>query len=560
MGLATDEGREEESSRRSRRKLDNAHPTRVSTAHERRTRDPRRDGAGRAGAPRRVAAARAGRRRDRAHRAAEPAAQRGDHAALRQGARAGALADAARRARFAACRSCSRTSTCYSAGDPYHCGMRFLRRSALGRRRDERIWSRSSAPPGFVFLGKTNTPELGLDVTTEPTSYGRPAIRGTPSIRPAARAAARRRRSPPRMVPAAHASDGGGSIRIPASECGLVGLKPSRGRVSLGPEHGEYWHGLVISHVVTRSVRDSAAILDAIAGAMPGDPYVAPPPARPYRRGGRSGAGRAAHRRADATSPGGVHASRLRRRRRARRRALLASLGHAVEAAASRGARRAARGVELHFMTVIVELDARPRSSTGSELTGKRRSSATTSSRRPGRSRRSGRASPPPRYIAAIEWLHGYTRRMASWWAAGFDLLLTPTLGEPPPRLGELARADRQPARHRARARAHPVHAAVQHHRPAGDLAAAALERGRAADRRAARRRVRPRGPALPRRRAARAGPALGGPPTAGLGLNRSSGRARRPAPKPPQRVIRHSRESGNPLRRGPPGCPLSRA
>ena len=80
----------------------------------------------------------------------------------------------------------------------------------------------------------------------------------------------------------AHASDGGGSIRVPASECGLVGLKPSRGRVSLGPEYGEYWHGLVISHVVCRSVRDTAGILDAVAGPMPGDPYVAPAPLRPY--------------------------------------------------------------------------------------------------------------------------------------------------------------------------------------------------------------------------------------------------------------------------------------
>ncbi|MGH7860586.1 MAG: amidase family protein, partial [Candidatus Binatia bacterium] len=85
------------------------------------------------------------------------------------------------------------------------------------------------------------------------------------------------------MVPIAHASDGGGSIRIPASECGLVGLKPSRGRISLGPEYGEYWSGLVISHVVTRSVRDTAASLDAVAGTMPGDPYAAPTPVRPFR-------------------------------------------------------------------------------------------------------------------------------------------------------------------------------------------------------------------------------------------------------------------------------------
>ena len=79
------------------------------------------------------------------------------------------------------------------------------------------------------------------------------------------------------MVPAAHANDGGGSIRIPASCCGLVGLKPTRGRNSLAPQYGDMMGGLVAEHVVTRSVRDSAAILDATAGPVPGDPYWAPP-------------------------------------------------------------------------------------------------------------------------------------------------------------------------------------------------------------------------------------------------------------------------------------------
>src|SRR5262249_38157674 len=84
------------------------------------------------------------------------------------------------------------------------------------------------------------------------------------------------------MVPAAHANDGGGSIRIPASVCGIVGLKTSRGRISLGPLAGEGWNGLAGAHVVSRPVRDSAALLDATQGYMPGDPYAAPPPERPY--------------------------------------------------------------------------------------------------------------------------------------------------------------------------------------------------------------------------------------------------------------------------------------
>ena len=84
------------------------------------------------------------------------------------------------------------------------------------------------------------------------------------------------------MVAAAHANDGGGSIRIPASCCGLVGLKPTRGRNSLAPNYGDIAGGIICEHVVTRSVRDSAAILDATAGPMPGEPYAPIAPERPY--------------------------------------------------------------------------------------------------------------------------------------------------------------------------------------------------------------------------------------------------------------------------------------
>src|SRR6516162_2104119 len=130
---------------------------------------------------------------------------------------------------------------------------------------------------GFVICGKTNTPELGILPTTEPRRFG--ATRnpwhtdhstGGSSGGSAAAVASG-------MVPAAHASDGGGSIRIPASCCGLVGLKPTRGRNSAAPNYGDVIGGLVCEHVVTRSVRDSAAILDTTAGPVPGDPYWAPP-------------------------------------------------------------------------------------------------------------------------------------------------------------------------------------------------------------------------------------------------------------------------------------------
>ena len=135
---------------------------------------------------------------------------------------------------------------------------------------------------GLVFFAKTNTPEFGLTPYTESTLYG-PARNpwklthspGGSSGGSAAAVAAG-------IVPAATASDGGGSIRIPASCCGLFGLKPSRGRVTLGPRFGELWNGAVVGHAVTRSVRDSAGLLDAIAGPLVGDPYGIAPPERPF--------------------------------------------------------------------------------------------------------------------------------------------------------------------------------------------------------------------------------------------------------------------------------------
>ena len=135
---------------------------------------------------------------------------------------------------------------------------------------------------GVVIAGKTNTPEFGLLPTTEPALHGptrnpwdTARTTGGSSGGSAAAVAAG-------IVPMAHANDGGGSIRIPAACCGLFGLKPTRARNPMGPGYGDAGSGLAVEHAVTRSVRDSAALLDATAGPAPGDPYWAPPRERPY--------------------------------------------------------------------------------------------------------------------------------------------------------------------------------------------------------------------------------------------------------------------------------------
>jgi Asp-tRNA(Asn)/Glu-tRNA(Gln) amidotransferase A subunit family amidase len=135
---------------------------------------------------------------------------------------------------------------------------------------------------GLVICAKTNTPEFGQATSTEPVLFGptRNPWNLTFSTGGSSGGAAAAVASG--MVPMAHATDGGGSIRIPASCCGLFGLKPTRARTPYGPDLGEGWSGASVGHAVTRTVRDSAALLDVTAGPDVGDPYWAPPPARPF--------------------------------------------------------------------------------------------------------------------------------------------------------------------------------------------------------------------------------------------------------------------------------------
>ncbi len=165
------------------------------------------------------------------------------------------------------------------AGVPTTSGSRFLKGAVA--RRDDTLVTRYKAA-GLIAVGKTNVPELGLLPTTEPLLYGpsrnpwnlEHSTGGSSGGAAAAVAAG--------IVPIAHANDIGGSIRIPAACCGLVGLKPTRGRNPMGPDVGDFASGFVHEHVLTRTVRDSAAVLDATHGPEVGDPYAAPPVARPF--------------------------------------------------------------------------------------------------------------------------------------------------------------------------------------------------------------------------------------------------------------------------------------
>jgi amidase len=283
---------------------------------------------------------------------------------------------------------------------------------------------------GFVVCGKTNTPEFGILPTTEPARFGPSrnpwstdhSTGGSSGGSAAAVASG--------MVPVAHANDGGGSIRIPASCCGLVGLKPTRARVSTAPQYGDLMGGLVAEHVVARSVRDSAAILDAIAGPVPGDPYWAPPRRGPSFLHAATTAPAPLRIALMTASPIGseVHPDCVAAAERAA--AVCETLGHRVEPAAL-----ALDGdaFTAHFINVWAAANA------WTLLDWERRvgRTATEDDVEPltwalvqlGLSVDSGH------YLLSTQELQKFTRQIAQYFE-GIDVLLTPTLAEPPAPLG----------------------------------------------------------------------------------------------------------------------------
>ncbi len=323
----------------------------------------------------------------------------------------------------------------YSANEEVHEGMRVLKDAHYVAPADQEITRRFRAA-GFVVVGRTNTPELGILPTTEPDAYGptrnpwdpRRSTGGSSGGSAAAVASG--------MVPVGHANDGGGSIRIPASECGLVGLKPSRARVPLGPEFGDVMAGLVCELAVTRSVRDAAAVLDAVAGPQPGDPYAAPPPARAYRDevGADPGRLRIGVQTDAFAGNGPVHPDCIAAAEHAAR--LLESLGHHVEP--TRVTALDAPEFVGHFLNVWAAGTAYDVDHYWPQRLGKAIGPDDVEPLTWALADM-GRAVDAATFLAARQWLQACGREVARWYETGFDLLLTPTLAEPPPLLGELA-------------------------------------------------------------------------------------------------------------------------
>ena len=164
-------------------------------------------------------------------------------------------------------------------GTPFHEGSRAV--EGYVSKLDTELVKRQKAV-GLIVVGKTNTPEFGLLPTTEPELYGPTVNPWDPTLTPGGSSGGSAAAVAAGIVPMAHGNDGGGSIRIPASCCGIFGLKPTRGRNSLGPLFGDIGSGIVCEHTVTRTVRDSAALLDATSRPDPGDPYYAPSLQRPF--------------------------------------------------------------------------------------------------------------------------------------------------------------------------------------------------------------------------------------------------------------------------------------
>jgi amidase len=298
---------------------------------------------------------------------------------------------------------------------------------------------------GLIVVGKTNTPEFGIMPTTEPALFGPSrnpwditrATGGSSGGSAAAVAAG--------LVAFAHANDGGGSIRIPASCCGLFGLKPTRARNPLGPDFGDMFTGLVAEHAVTRTVRDSASLLDATAGPDLGDPYCAPTPARPFldEVGADPGKLRIAF---TTTAPSGVaiHPDCVQAVSDAVK--LCTDLGHEVVEAAP-----PIDGDALTPMFMALWSAGCTWTIDGAALATKREPTPDQFEFGTWALYQMGRQQSGAAYLTALQWLQMTARDVARFMQS-YDVWLTPTLGEPPVPLGSFDSTAESPMAGMARA------------------------------------------------------------------------------------------------------------
>ncbi len=316
-------------------------------------------------------------------------------------------------------------------GVPTGYGNRLLRH--IGATHDSELVRRLRAA-GVLLLGKTNTPEFGLTPYTEPETFGPTRNPWDLTRSPGGSSGGSAAAVAAGMVPIASGGDGGGSIRIPASCCGLFGLKVSRGRTPTGPDFGELWHGFANEHALTRSVRDSAALLDATAGEDAGAPHAAPraPASFLHEAGCEPGRLRVAFTARPLFGPASAAVHDDCRVGLARTVALLGELGHeTVEEAPQVDGEACAQA----FVTILAA-ETRAAIEAAAQLAGRRTSPADFEAASYALGLL-GRATPASEYANAANLLQVAARGVARFFER-YDVLLTPTLAAPPIRIGAL--------------------------------------------------------------------------------------------------------------------------
>lgn len=281
---------------------------------------------------------------------------------------------------------------------------------------------------GLVIFGKTNTPEFGAKGITEPELWGPARNPWDPCRTPGGSSGGSAAAVAAGIVPCAGANDGGGSIRIPAACCGLVGLKPGRGLTPMGPDTSESMHGAAVQGVVSRTVRDTAAMLDVIGGGEPSGPYAPAAPEASYASTLRERPGplRIGVRVPSAINPD-PHAEAVAAAETAVR--VLTDLGHHVEELPRAPFDDAALARDFllsWFVYTAWEVaDAKRRTGAGDDAF--ERDTLIMAAL--------GRATSSVDYVDAVQRRHDHTRRLTTFFES-YDLLLTPTLATPPPTIG----------------------------------------------------------------------------------------------------------------------------